>query len=948
MGFLIKSLLGIFGGTANVVLSTLLSVVKTVGGEIMSLIKEGANATLQYHQEGISFARSMGMTLKESQSYTSVLIERASELGIKYGIAADKVLELQRNLSEATGRAAMLNNADAEKFVQINKLVGSDVSNAFTSTIMNNLGGQISTVEAAVSKAYTTAAKSGLNAAAFSKKVADNLSLANKYSFRDGVDGITRMTAMSEKLGVDMKSIASSIDHFLDLSDAIESSAKLNMLGGAAAVNGSNPLTMSYEANYDPEAFLERMKDTLGGYASFDAKSGMATVNGMNRDFVANIAKALGISTEDAMSMAKKQAEIKYKESAFGGQLSQYSNEERDFILNKSYIGKDGQLKMTDSKYRERNVNDLASSGELSQMMSMSKMSDEDFVRSQAMSLTSIQETVKGIETAITADAAKSFQKVLPQMQSSVKGIGANLRDALSGVWPGIANGVSSILTFLKDNMGVVNGVFGVAKSIFSVLADNFKTVIAAIIGLKLLKGLGGVSNAFRSGYRFFGGPSIGGGGSMGANSSLGSRIASTIRTSKVFNFLTGGQTRTVMDTYSFARNGSGRVKSAMTAIGRGLKTASRATKVAGALGGVVGALELGNALGSYYSTKNDLDSQLKSGAISQREYNSKLNEAKTEKNAGVGSAIGGTLGAAIGTALGGPVGTAIGGFLGGKAGELIGKHWVGITKTVSSASKSAYSSIKSGLSTFGKWLKSGIKSLWHGITSIAKGYYNTIAMPFRAISSPKKTWDSIRRDGFWSTVGKLYKGGFATGGIVGGNSYHGDNFKVNVNSGEMILTMPQQRELFDILNSKYSSSSSFSRSNSVVGGNSYHGDNVRANVNSGVNVVLYKSSDTVKAKPVGNKEYIYKPSKSSLGGTSSEVKVNDFNVNISGTIRLDGGRNSKDIDISKLLSNQEFVSSLKEMIKTSINNDINCGKLMNDDALRRGMPAQTSLWGRK
>ena len=416
----------------------------------------------------------------------------------------------------------------------------------------------------------------------------------------------------------------------------------------------------------------------------------------------------------------------------------------------------------------------------------------------------------------------------------------------------------------------------------------------------------------------------------MGANSSLGSRIASTIRTSKIFNFLTGGQTRTVMDTYSFARNGSGRVKSAMTAIGRGLKTASRATKVAGALGGVVGALELGNALGSYYSTKNDLDSQLKSGAISRREYNSKLNEAKTEKNAGVGSAIGGTLGAAIGTALGGPVGTAIGGFLGGKAGELIGKHWVGITKTVSSASKSAYSSIKSGLSTFGKWLKSGIKSLWHGITSIAKGYYNTIAMPFRAISSPMKTWNSIRRDGFWSTVGKLYKGGFATGGIVGGNSYHGDNVRANVNSGEMILTMPQQRELFDILNSKYSR------------------DNVKANVNSGVNVVLYKSSDTVKAKPVGNKEYIYKPSKSSLGGTSSEVKVNDFNVNISGTIRLDGGRNSRDIDISKLLSNQEFVSSLKEMIKTSINNDINCGKLMNDDALRRGMPAQTSLWGRK
>ena len=58
--------------------------------------------------------------------------------------------------------------------------------------------------------------------------------------------------------------------------------------------------------------------------------------------------------------------------------------------------------------------------------------------------------------------------------------------------------------------------------------------------------------------------------------------------------------------------------------------------------------------------------------------------------------------------------------------------------------------------------------------------------------------------------------GGFADGGIVGGNSLTGDKLTANVNSGEMILNQGQQKQLFDIANGKSSSSNILDAINSL------------------------------------------------------------------------------------------------------------------------------------
>lgn len=497
------SILSFLGGTLAGIGNVLFSVLSGGFSAASSLIKQAMGGIMEYHKTGIEFARGMGMSLQQAQAYTNVLTERAQRLAITYGLSVEAVKELQANLAEASGKAVMLNDVDAEKFVQINKLVGSSVAKQFTSTIMTSLGGQLRTVEGAVSKAYATAAKSGLNAAQFSDKVAKNLSLANKLSFRDGVNGIIRMTALSEKLGFNLQSVEQAANNFMELDKAIEHSAQLQMLGGAAGAYGSNPLLMSYEANYDPEAFTERMTKTLGGYATFDAKTGMANVNGMNRDFVKNIAQAMGISMDEAMSIAKKTAEVNYKESQFGAEIRSrgYSKQQEDYIINSSYIGEDGRLKMTDMNGKEQDVDTLVQNGQLDQMMSMENKSDEQIMRDQAMQLTSINEKLEGLETSSIAALAKSMNAELPKIMDLIETFAPTIIEQAEILGQKAAKAVDDVITFIKDNTGFITDLIKGISNFLGFILDNFKWFLLIYAGTKILGMLGNIIGLFRGGF---------------------------------------------------------------------------------------------------------------------------------------------------------------------------------------------------------------------------------------------------------------------------------------------------------------------------------------------------------------------------------------------------------------------------------------------------------------
>lgn len=1109
----------------------------TMGGAwnmLKGIMGDAYQAVTQYNQRGISFARQLGMNAREAQAYTEVLIARAKDLGKAYGISAEQVFELQENLAASTGKAMMLNNQEAERMVQINKMVGSNVSNEFTSEIMNKMGGQLSTVQGAVSKAYATGAKSGLDAAKFSEKVAKNLSMANKLSFRDGVNGIIKMTALSEKLGFNLQSIEQAASNFMDIDKAIENAAHLQMLGGAAGAYGGNPLEMAYEANYDPEAFTERMTNMLKGLATFDKKTGMAKVGGMNMNIAREIAKGLGISADEAVNIAKKQAEISYKKNAYGAALGNFSTEQQDFILNKSYVDTDtGHLMMNDVN---GNAVDI-SNGELNEeiikeLQKFDNMSDKELMETQARSLTSIDEQIKGFQTSFTATVAEPIIKNIGVVQGAINQIGEWM---VSDIGPKIANFIETGLKWLEDHKDAITKILKFGEDLVSgtlgFIVDHLGTIITivgAIAAAKMIWGFG--RNTYRLGRnvrRAFGGgrrgsPARAATSRLGnAGKSISSAVGNFAKTaSKAFTKAASVVSNAAKGISKVATKVGNKVGGATKGVSKVLtKVGGKAlTKVGGAaLAGVTSLGLAGLDVSDIRKQMDELSKSYKEGKVSQDEYNKKMRELSNQKNEAIGSGVGGVVGGALGslldeflgpfgTIIGAMVGDAIGGFVGnvwnnisnavsdfwngtvrnlaeslfGKAGTAVvdaigsfvdgytngvgvvletvlsgigdflggawdgiktifGGTWDGIVKIfhgdltgffdiIAAQAKgtwkiisgavvgvwkvvtapflglweifkgfgnamvdlwggvvAVYENVAEGISTawdatigafsaVGQWIQdrwngavdaigfvftsigeffrpvvdvadgifTAIGNAWSTVTSFVQGIFDGVASAWHSVigffqrvgEGIAKAWSAVcDAVGNLNPVKWVEKGldalgdlvGFAEGGVVGGNSPTGDKIMARLNSGEMVLNKDQQNMLFGL----------FSKSTSLL-----------SDLFSFKPLSILKNSNDVKAKPVGEKEYIYTPNGNSNNGVT-ELTVRDININVNGTIKLDAGNFAKNIDINQLLNDSSFVSSLKEIIKSSINNDMNGGRFMNDNATLRGSLGTTTYWGR-
>lgn len=448
LGFAGKNFAKIVVGGATGASNVLINGAKNVVGAFFSLvnpfamIKNGLNELQKFDEMGVKTSRQIGLNYGSSVAYTGTLIRRTKDLAAVYGVTSEAIGQIQENLSKATGKAIMFNDAQAEIAVAANRTIGESAMSQFYEEYQKFGGSVQGAMELAVDS-YTQATRMGLSAQEYSAKVAQNIKMANQYKFADGVNGIMKMTALSEKLGFNLQSMGSVIDKFNTIQGSIESSANLQMLGGMGAAYGSNPMTMLYESLNDPEALTKRMTDIFGSLGTFNTKTGMSELTGYNMALIKEQAKAMGMNPEEAVQIAKSSAKVKFVDQQAGGALSHLSEEQKAFVENKAqYDTKTGQFTITDVSGKTKEISQMTPE-EVMALQKQESMTDREAFMSGAQQIVSVSERIEGIQAMIGAQLAETLFPMLDGFKSLI----SRLIPSITNL---VANGISVSVGLLK------------------------------------------------------------------------------------------------------------------------------------------------------------------------------------------------------------------------------------------------------------------------------------------------------------------------------------------------------------------------------------------------------------------------------------------------------------------------------------------------------------------
>lgn len=603
---------------------------------IGSEIKKGYEKLKEVEKITREIGRTGGLSSNQIKALGKTILTNYGDMAVRLGMTTKDIFKFQESYIKNTGRAIVLTNEQVESMAGLSKFTSAEAVDEMGKSL-DEMGGSASSAIDYLTLSMAKAANQGLNIEQTSKNFAKNIKMASKYTFSKGVDGISKMTLLSQRLKFNMESIGNAIDKFSTIEGAISTSANLQMLGGSFAAQFSNPLQAMGEALLDAEGFTKRITDTFASTAIFNKETGQVEMSPIDKAKMKEAANQLGISYDELWNMSAQQAKIGHIERAVSGKG--LSEEEKSFLANTAQYDTakgDWYITKTDEDGKQKKVyfND-----------SSSNLSEE---------LKTVQEQ---------SDVAKAtFNDVHDIRNSLDKYIKKRISDTRT--WEEVTVGITEKKDLALAN--TIDGAIGSLKEPLVNISENIHGLMLAVIGLTAAVGL----NLFK-GY---------------ATRTLG-RGAAKLFSRGAKGAVSGGAKGA---TSSVTKHGASRAlkRGAIKLLGKGgAKAASKAIPVIGTV------LTIGDGVYEGFQAQSQHNERLnqisRDTSLSKEDKAYAKYESRKERNKGVGKATGAAAGALagaaigsalpiVGTIIGGAIGGLVGYFGGGAAGEAIGEAVTG------------------------------------------------------------------------------------------------------------------------------------------------------------------------------------------------------------------------------------------------------------------------------
>ena len=534
----------------------------------------------------------------------------ATGIGVKFNMSTEELLKAQQDYLKGVGRNINIDDNSRESMAAIARISqDAGVDGLGFAAQLENFGISMDKTGDHMGKMFAEASKSGISFQKYSDNVVKNIKLAQNYTFKNGIKGLESMAKKAAALKIDMQQVANLADKVSTVEGALETSAKLQVLGGPFA-SMSDPMGMLYEGLHDMEGLQDRIIKMVGGLGNFNKQTGEVEVSAFNKQRIKAAAAAMGMDYSQLMESVNAQAkrgeiEKQIKSSAVA---SKFDGDMKELIMNTGVI-KDGKVGVNvNGKFKTL---DEIKEGDRDILQQQTQSESED-IKQIAMDLRSLVDKEQGLKKqadAIQAEIASPFGQLLKW----VHGI-------FDVAWVAVG-----ILGAIKAAQAI--GSIGNSASNMSDMFDMFR---------------GGKGGIFRRG--------LGRAGKRGLIKTFGRKGATKIL---------GRGAASAASRGVVSAGASGAASSAARGLG---------TKVlaAGAKGGGIGAVAgIAGAVGDYYTDKAVAEGKMEAGGTGHH-------LAKAGSKALEWGGIGATTGAAVLSFIPG-IGTAAGALIGGAIGAIGG-----------------------------------------------------------------------------------------------------------------------------------------------------------------------------------------------------------------------------------------------------------------------------------
>lgn len=267
-------------------------------------------------------------------------VARSAAGVIRLGGSVEDVSATMADIARASERNVIATEEQVSKLYAASAIISKD-----TETIVRNFaeaGVEASQIGTNLEQSIDYVQSVGLNAQVVMGQVTDNMSMMNRFSFADGVAGLTKMAAQASMLRFDMKETAAFAEKVLTPEGAIETAAGLQRLGVSIG-NLTDPFALMNQSLTDPGALQDSLINASKQFTEFDEKTKTFKINPQGMLMLREIAKETGTSFENLSKSALAAADFDKRISAINPSINFDKPEDRDLLANMATMGDEGE-----------------------------------------------------------------------------------------------------------------------------------------------------------------------------------------------------------------------------------------------------------------------------------------------------------------------------------------------------------------------------------------------------------------------------------------------------------------------------------------------------------------------------------------------------------------------------------------------------------------------------